>query len=82
MAPLLNNSKYGFNKTKIYQTLSCGYAKKKFSCSLKDAPLNNMCAIVFHCMWYVGHFIQTWPISIAGGIVWPNPPEAEDQPMG
>ena len=51
---------------------------------MKNVPLNNMwCAIVFHCIWYVGHFVQFWSkVAVASGIVWPNPPLGEDQPMG
>ena len=42
---------------------------------MKNVPLNNMCAIVFHYIWYVGHFIQCWSkVAVASGIVWPNPP--------
>ena len=50
---------------------------------MRNVPLNNMCAIVFNCIWYVGHFVQFWSkVAVASGIVWPNPPLGEDQPMG
>ena len=72
---------------KSHETLWCGKLGSKLTIEVLSTvavEMNNMCVChCFHCIWYVGHFVQFWSkVAVASGIVWPNPPLGEDQPMG